>query len=89
MSLGQYDLERPRYLDTDAPRALPEDGHTARVSPELVNVGADPLQGQVLVTQAHVAARNEIFMKCNVLFKNKFYLTSLFPKERNPRAWSL
>ena len=48
--------ERPGYLDTDAPRALPEDCHTPGVSTELVNVGADPLQSQVLVTQTHVAA---------------------------------
>ena len=48
--------EWPGYLDTDAPRALPEDGHSPRVSTKLVNVGADPLQSQVLVTQTHVTA---------------------------------
>ena len=81
--------ERPGYLDTDAPRALPEDGHSARVSPELVNVGADPLQGQVLVTQTHVAAVNGIFicLQCILNYVEEgSYLTSLFPNERNPRA---
>ena len=79
-------MRGPSYLDTDAPRALPEDGHAARVSPELGDVSTDPLQGQVLVTQTHVAAVNGIF-SCNAVFIQKgSYLTSLFPNERNPRA---
>ena len=61
--LGKHDPRGLVHLNTDAPCALPEDGYPGRVSPELVNIGADPLQSQVLVPQTHVATEKCFFIR--------------------------